>query len=274
MKVAILHYGQPRFAISPDVVNSKLKYLIDIYDCDIYGHMWLSQEYLQGAKWNTSYEKTNLQPMYNQNVKQDFYNCFKSVVNIKFEYQKQSMYFLNMFSNNDKVRLIKRFPKESPHINSDLQKKMYFINNQFCQMYSIQQSARNFLNHKICDYDFIILMRYDLVLFKKLIINPLEARIQHPDIWDAKRLSGMENVKWSFRDNFIVYKENHIQLILKDIFDTYLKNIEKFFVYCNRIEPQVIHGFMYHLFFENIEENVCSMNFPYDISWGIKNLNC
>jgi len=51
MKVALLFSGQPRFLNSASYISIK-KYLLDVYDCDVYCHCWFSNDAMSTAPWS------------------------------------------------------------------------------------------------------------------------------------------------------------------------------------------------------------------------------
>lgn len=138
MNIALLFYGQPRFAEREEIYQSYKQNIIDKYNVDIYGHCWLpnnSGEY-ETSKWSKiSNYKTG------RDTVQTIINRYNPV-KIVFEKPKnfecaKNMY--NFFTNN--------------YSEKD-------FNNICSQLYSIEQVSN--LVEK--SYDFYILARYDSIV--------------------------------------------------------------------------------------------------------------
>ena len=139
LKIALVFYGQPRIS-NINSYNSIKEKLLDIYDCDVYIHTWWSKEDYINKK---EYMKSPWSQAKDLEVKDNIDEIL------------QKMY-------NPKVLKCEKI-KDFMEVNDEL-KQVPNAYNSISQMYTINEASK--LIEKYEQYDFIIKLRLDIILYK------------------------------------------------------------------------------------------------------------
>jgi hypothetical protein len=139
LKIALVFYGQPRIS-NINSYNSIKEKLLDVYDCDVYIHTWWSKEDYINKK---EYMKSPWSQAKDLEVKDNIDEIL------------QKMY-------NPKVLKCEKI-KDFMEVNTEL-KQIPNAYNSISQMYTINEASK--LIEKYEQYDFIIKLRLDIILYK------------------------------------------------------------------------------------------------------------
>ena len=139
LKIALVFYGQPRIS-NIDSYNSIKKHFLDIYNCDVYIHTWWSKDDYINRK---EYMKSPWSQTQDLQVKDNVYDILKKM------YKPKVL----------KCEKIKDFMEVSVELK--LVSNAY---NYISQMYTINEASKLVENYE--QYDFIIKLRLDLIIYK------------------------------------------------------------------------------------------------------------
>ena len=190
-RIAVLFFGQPRFAMDQNIVKNRsllLKGSSDIID--IYSHMWYDEKNLlaQTVKWQVNSEDVKIQ----QNVAELFlteYHPIKMKVDTPKSFQVTPPL---------KSLFMKRFRHNINDIDT-------FISGMVSQLYSMQAVSELCYNHCLnqnIQYDLVMFLRYDTIFLQKLNFTEFDQNylyLDHlphffPDIWV---ICGFKYLQWS-----------------------------------------------------------------------------
>jgi hypothetical protein len=191
LKIALVFYGQPRIS-NIESYNSIKEKLLDIYDCDVYIHTWWSKEdYLN----NISYIKSPWSQAKDLQVKDNIDEILKEMYNPKVL----------------KCEKIKDFMEVS-----DILKRVPNAYNNISQMYTINEASKLIENYE--QYDFIIKLRLDIVLYKIPKLEELNM--------DKTHVIDTHVGREVFNDNIWILSIKHIKLFnMFDKKDQYYEEI-------------------------------------------------
>jgi hypothetical protein len=139
IRIALVFYGQPRIS-NIDSYNSIKEHLLDVYDCDVYIHTWWSKDdYMNRKEYMKSPWSQAKDLKVKDNIDEILQNIYKPKV-LKCEKIKDFMEVSNKL-------------KQVPNAY-----------NSISQMYTINESSKLIENYE--QYDFIIKLRLDIILYK------------------------------------------------------------------------------------------------------------
>lgn len=160
MKIALCLFGQPRYITNDKIFEHHKKAIYSQGDVDVFTHFWFDdkKETFEQSDW--SYSK-------------DLVVSKKSVEIIESRYSPKKVIFEPQrdFTPSDKVREIVNGLKDQ-RFNSD--KNIFNI---YSQLYSIHKSVelfQDFCKAESKKYDFLILTRYDVILWSFPVLKNLE----------------------------------------------------------------------------------------------------
>jgi hypothetical protein len=181
MKVALLLFGQPRCIQKDDVYLSHKKLILDKYNTDVYMHCWYNKENTLGD------------------------TCFDISPNFSYIPGNAPDILINRY--NPKKALFESIKKFELNDNMIEKCSQYFSNKDFgrilpnllSQFYSIEAVNRLIYNDKD-NYDFIILARYDHILYELpnlflLNKNNFYVSDEHPRFPDALFIFGTKFIE-------------------------------------------------------------------------------
>jgi len=160
MKVAVGFYGQPRFVNVAAVVNSIKSKILDRFDCDVFAHLWYDPNAVSydAGSWSNLGKDPVLYDA--PAIFQRLYNPVKMIIEkprrFKFYWEKEY--------------LDKYFTGKNPHWNADN------YSNVLSQFYSIEQVYKLIYYHPEENYDFLVLIRTDLIMEDFPDLNQLPSR--------------------------------------------------------------------------------------------------
>ena len=139
LKIALVFYGQPRIS-NIESYNSIKEKLLDVYNCDVYIHTWWSKE---DYKNNIFYMKSPWSQAADLKVKDNIDELLEKLYKPKVLKCEKIKDFMEV---SDKLKLVSN------------------AYNNISQMYTINEAGNLIENHE--QYDFIIKLRLDIVLYK------------------------------------------------------------------------------------------------------------
>lgn len=190
-KIAVLFFGQPRFAMDQLIVKKRNLFMAPQSDkIDIFAHMWYDQKNLlaQTIKWQVNSEDVQIE----RGVPELFSNYYKP---IQMVVQSPRKFEVSLILKN---LLLKRFRHNPQNINT-------FISGMVSQLYSMQAVSKlcsaYCLEHNF-QYDLIMFLRYDTIFLEKLNFSEFDQNFLYldnlprpfPDIWI---ICGFKYLQWA-----------------------------------------------------------------------------
>lgn len=159
MKVALMLYGQPRFADRHSVFQSHMDYIINKYDTDVFAHMWLAnkiEDYGPTSTWALTHKADYKIPEDASNIIRKRYNPVRMVID------RPQFYRVN--DDVNKI-LIKRFIDNQYFSGNNMSN----IISQCVSIDRVLQLVEDYIdygnhNTNFIKYDYFILARYDATL--------------------------------------------------------------------------------------------------------------
>ena len=158
MKIAIAFYGQPRYVKNKHILDSYKKYFLDKYDCDVFGHMWWGDP----SKYDTSSWNNCVGEMISPDSLDFFSKNYNPIV-IKTEEPREFEFDDHIAKFIDEKFTGKRYCPKNGQIWCQRN-----YSNLMSHLHSMQESSRivsEYADNTNIKYDFIVLARYDTILF-------------------------------------------------------------------------------------------------------------
>lgn len=225
LKIALVFSGQPRFVSGYSFESIKYK-LLDMYDCDIYAHFWLSN----CKKWhNVNNSNPNIN-IINKNI--DNFKQLYNPIDILIEEPLNKDTIMNPLLNNNDFKFIKD------------NKQNYNVMYKYLSRYTSHKKAFSLIKD-VNKYDFIINLRTDLFINLMPDLNTLSK---------DKIYSPLRNDKFKYIDTLNIFppKYAHYYFNLIDVFNQiYNKYSDGNIIYSESI---MYHAFEYHNILQYCED--------------------
>ena len=259
MKVALSFFGQPRYVKNKHIYNSYKHFFLDRYDVDVFCHMWWEENGEYDISSWVQYEGSPVTPDALSIVKED-YNplVLKTEAPRKFSFpQPTSDYIDKKFTGK----------KDSwKHSN---------YSNVLSQLYSIQSSSRivkEYAEENNVKYDFIVLARYDTILYgipdlNDCNPNKLHLPHHHDRFPDVTIFYPMKHLDWASN----VFEDVKEHDVYTKVFSPSPEGF-KYFSFRKRfpvtdIQPTKMDGHCVRSFNDNIKNAKFLENMTNDFLW-------
>ena len=190
MKVAICFFGQPRWLNNPYVYMSHKKWIMDLYDTDIFIHSWINN-----SENNFEYADQVDDIFKNKEVPDSDQIILNRYKPKEYLFEKSKTFYL---SKETRDILEERKNLYHRRINGSFNWSENNENNHLSQLYSISKSIELLNNHK---YDFVFISRFDNYIYKLPNLYNLNS--------DALYIN--DKILYNFSDVLIFGGQEHIK---------------------------------------------------------------